>query len=162
VLLEDHDGLKPAGNCYCVTAPPVTAMLFREKRPRNIQLDITPIVDMVFNLLIFFALSINFSSAASIDLVLPQTSIPAPAPRAPVIQISRSLEIVVDRSAVDYDALPGVVAKVRRSSGDSCIIIMADETVNHGFVVAVMDICRQAGFEKISISARMHQAAMRQ
>ncbi len=128
-------------------------MIFKEKRSRNIQLDITPIVDMVFNLLIFFALSINFSAAASIDLILPKTSMPSPAPRAPVIQIGRSLEISVDRTEVAYEALPAAVSTLRRNSIDSGIVIMADEQVAHGFVVSVMDICRQAGYEKISIAA---------
>ena len=76
-------------------------MQFKEKRKKNIQLDITPIVDMVFNLLIFFALSLNFTAAASINLVLPSTSLPAPAPQGPVIQIDKNLEIAVDRAVID-------------------------------------------------------------
>jgi biopolymer transport protein ExbD len=71
------------------------------------------------------------------------------------VQISRDHAIAVDRSPVAYDVLPEVIASLRRHSDDSGIIIMADEAVQHGFVVSVMDICRQAGFEKISISARM-------
>lgn len=130
-------------------------MQFKEKRKKNIQLDITPIVDMVFNLLIFFALSINFSAAASINLVLPKTSLPSRAPQVPVIQINKSLDIAVDRTAIAYAELPEAVAVLFRQSVDPAIIIMADETVSHGFVVSVMGICRQAGFEKISISARM-------
>jgi len=130
-------------------------MQFKEKRKKNVQLDITPIVDMVFNLLIFFALSINFSAAASINLVLPRTSLPAPAPQGPVIQIDKNREIAVDRVAIDFAELPEVVAALYSPSGHPSIIIMADETVQHGFVVSVMDICRQAGFEKISISARI-------
>jgi len=129
-------------------------MHFKEKRKKNIQLDITPIVDMVFNLLIFFALSINFSAAASINLVLPETSVPAPQPQAPVVQIDKNLEIVVDHTITVYEALPGAIEDLQRQQGHSSIIIMADESVQHGFVVSVMDICRQAGFEKISISAR--------
>jgi len=131
-------------------------MQFKEKRKKNIQLDITPIVDMVFNLLIFFALSINFTAAASINLVLPKTSLPAPAPQqVPVIQIDKSLNIAVDRTAINYAGLPDTVAALYAQSVHRSIIIMADETVHHGFVVSVMDICRQAGFEKISISARV-------
>lgn len=118
------------------------------------QLDITPIVDMVFNLLIFFALSINFSAAASINLVLPKTLHPAPAPQVPVIQVDKNLVISVDRVAMEYAELPEAVAALHRQSAHPAIIIMADETVQHGFVVSVMDICRQAGFEKISISVR--------
>jgi biopolymer transport protein ExbD len=130
-------------------------MQFKEKRKKNVQLDITPIVDMVFNLLIFFALSINFTAAASINLVLPKTSFPDPAPLVPVIQINKNHEIAVDRIVIAYEALPQAVETLYRYSGDPAIIIMADETVRHGFVVSVMDICRQAGFEKISISARL-------
>lgn len=130
-------------------------MQFKEKRKKNIQLDITPIVDMVFNLLIFFALSINFSAAASIDLILPKTSVPAPQPQAPVVQIDKNLEIVVNHTITEYDELATAIEDQQRQHGHSSIIIMADESVQHGFVVSVMDICRQAGFEKISISARV-------
>jgi len=130
-------------------------MQFKEKRKKNIQLDITPIVDMVFNLLIFFALSINFTAAASINLVLPKTSLPSPAPQVPVIQISKNLDIALDRTVIAYEELPEAVMVLNRQGVYPAIIIMADETVNHGFVVSVMDICRQAGFEKISISARI-------
>jgi biopolymer transport protein ExbD len=132
-------------------------MRFREKRKKDIQLDITPIVDMVFNLLIFFALSINFSAAASIDLVLPKTSFPVPAPQVPIIQIDRKLEISIDRAVIQYDGLPGALAGLSAGSDSKAIIIMADEMVHHGYVVSVMDICKQAGFEKISISASIEQ-----
>lgn len=131
-------------------------MQFKEKRKKNVQLDITPVVDMVFNLLIFFALSINFSASASINLVLPKTSLPASAPQqAPVIQIDKNLEIAVDLAAIEFAELPEAVSALYSQSGHPSIIIMADETVQHGFVVSVMDICRKAGFEKISISARI-------
>lgn len=130
-------------------------MNFKEKRKKNVQLDITPIVDMVFNLLIFFALSLNFTAAASINLILPKTFFPNPAPQVPVIQIDKNLEITVDRAIITHDNLPGAVAALYAHSGRPSIIIMADERVQHGFVVSVMDICRQAGFEKISISARI-------
>ena len=130
-------------------------MQFKAKRKKNVQLDITPIVDMVFNLLIFFALSINFTAAASINLVLPETSVPDPQPQAPVVQINKNLEIVVDHTIIVYEELPEVIEGLRRKHGHSSIILMADETVQHDFVVSVMDICRQAGFEKIAISARV-------
>jgi len=131
-------------------------MQFKEKRSRSIQLDITPIVDMVFNLLIFFALSINFSSAAAINLKLPAASAPERAPhQAPIIQISRDLEIVLDREPVALDVLQDMVAHQYRHAETRDIIIMADEAVPHGFVVTVMDICRQAGAGRISISARV-------
>jgi len=132
-------------------------MQFREKRTKNIQLDITPIVDMVFNLLIFFALSINFSAPSTMNLVLPKISAPVSAQQAPVIQISRNLNIVFDRSPIGFDDLADAVVGLRRRSSGSGIIIMADESVHHGFVISVMDICRQAGYDKISISARVQQ-----
>jgi biopolymer transport protein ExbD len=130
-------------------------MNFKEKRKKSVQLDITPIVDMVFNLLIFFALSLNFTAAASINLVLPKTSFPDPAPQVPVVQIDKNLEISVDRAIIKYDDLPGALAALYARSGRPSLIIMADERVQHGFVVSVMDTCRKAGFKKLSISARI-------
>ena len=130
-------------------------MQFKEKRKKNIQLDITPIVDMVFNLLIFFALSINFSAAASINLVLPKIALPDSAPQVPVIQIDKNHEINIDRVLISYDALSDKVNNLYHQTQNPAIIIMADETVRHGFVVSIMDTCKQAGFEKISISAQL-------
>jgi biopolymer transport protein ExbD len=131
-------------------------MQFKEKRTRSIQLDITPIVDMVFNLLIFFALSINFSSAAALNLRLPAASTLERAPHhAPVLQISQDLRIMLDREAVSLALLPETMAAQYRQSDSRSIIIMADEAVPHGFVVSVMDVCRQAGADKISISVRI-------
>ena len=129
-------------------------MRFKEKRKKNIQLDITPIVDMVFNLLIFFALSINFTSAASINLVLPKVATPDVAPHVPVIQINKDHEISIDRVFIPYTELARELIGLHSFSPNPAIIIMADETVDHGYVVSVMDSCRQAGFEKISISAQ--------
>lgn len=131
-------------------------MHFRDKRPRTIQLDITPIVDMVFNLLIFFALSINFSAPGAINLSLPTTSLPSPSPQAPVIQITRALAVTLDGDPVSLEQIPAALDALKVRTAGPGIIIMADKDVPHGLVVNVMDMCRQAGFEKLSIAARVH------
>ena len=93
-------------------------MQFKDKRKKNIQLDITPIVDMVFKLLIFFALFINCTAAASINLVLPKTSVPSPATQFPVIQINKYPDIMLDHKAVTYTELPEAVVGLYRQSAD--------------------------------------------
>jgi biopolymer transport protein ExbD len=130
-------------------------MEFKEKRKKDIHLDITPIVDTVFNLLIFFALSLNFTFTSSLNINLPEVSskeIIGEAKRA-IIQITKKGEVFLNQSKVNNDSLSEMLQKIKLKTPLCNIVIQADERVPHGKVVSVMDICKKAGFNKISIAA---------
>jgi len=130
-------------------------MQFKEKRKKGIHLDITPIVDTVFNLLIFFALSLNFTFTSSLNINLPEVSskeIIGGTKRA-IIQITKKGEVFLNQSKVNNDSLSEMLQKIKLKTPLCNIVIQADERVPHGKVVSVMDICKKAGFNKISIAA---------
>lgn len=130
-------------------------MEFKEKRKKDIHLDITPIVDTVFNLLIFFALSLNFTFTSSLNINLPEVSskeIIGGTKRA-IIQITKKGEVFLNQSKVNNDSLSEMLQKIKLKTPLCNIVIQADERVPHGKVVSVMDICKKAGFNKISIAA---------
>lgn len=130
-------------------------MEFKEKRKKDIHLDITPIVDIVFNLLVFFALSLNFTFTSSLKINLPEVSskeIIGEAKRA-IIQITKKGEVFLNQSKVNNDSLSEMLQKIKLKTPLCNIVIQADERVPHGKVVSVMDICKKAGFNKISIAA---------
>ncbi len=130
-------------------------MNFKENKKKEIHLDITPIVDTVFNLLIFFALSLNFTSQSSIDINLPKLdTLPAgPAPREIIISISAQKKIFLNQQKTASADLAAALKKLGPQAAHNSIIIQADERVDHGTVVAVMGRCKQAGFKKIAIAA---------
>ncbi len=131
-------------------------MEFKKRRKNDIQLDITPIVDMVFILLIFFALSLNFTPASLLNINLPEASSKKiiNEKKQVKIQITRKGEVFLNESRVNQNLLAGILSEIRLKSPESNIVIEADYSIAHGKVVMIMEICKKAGFNKISIAAR--------
>jgi len=119
------------------------------------QLDVTPLVDTVFNLLIFFALSFNFASSVALPVNLPEASSSGPLDetRQIGIHITRTGAVLLNQTEVSLRHLRQELVRMRPGDSPAAAVIQADELVSHGRVVRVMDICRQAGFNKILIAA---------
>ncbi len=128
-------------------------MRFRRKKKEEIGLDLTPMVDTVFNLLIFFALSLNFIVLPGINIKLPQarTEDLPQGKREANILITKDNRIFLNRKPVSIDTLADELRSTLKSK-DSIIIIQADRDVRHGRVVEVMDIIKTSGFNRIAIA----------
>ncbi len=129
-------------------------MRFQKERKKNSSLlDITPIVDTVFNLLIFFALSLNFISTPGIRVSLPKSA------AQEITREKRDLRVVItsrdqlylNERPVDLIGLGDHFRNAAQSNPATQILIQADERVAHGKVVAVMDLARSAGLHRLAI-----------
>ena len=116
-------------------------------------LDLTPIVDVVFNLLIFFALSLNFSEiTSSLNIKLPKAqSSEVITDRQIVVGIEKGNKISINDQFVLLDQIPTFLSSENRNK---VIVIKADKTIDHGFVVQIMDMIKQAGFKKLGIAVK--------
>lgn len=133
-------------------------MRFRTERKRNNSfLDITPVVDTVFNLLIFFALSLNFISTPGIQISLPKSSAKevAKEERDLRVSIKPSGELYLGEVKVNLNQLNARFKQAVASSDEIQLLIQADENVSHGKVVEVMDSARQAGLYRMAIVTRL-------
>ncbi len=132
-------------------------MRFRtsSKKSNNL-LDITPVVDTVFNLLIFFALSLNFVSTPGIRVNLPKSSAAELARDKKDVRviIKSAGELYVGESRVDGKGLADHLQKAAGANVDTQVLIQADERVPHGKVVEVMDLARKAGLHSLAIITR--------
>ena len=132
-------------------------MRFQSERKRSDSiLDITPIVDTVFNLLIFFALSLNFVSTPGIQVNLPKSSaqeIPQERKDFRVI-MTDSGQIYANQKATDLKTLAREFDRAAQAASDTQILIQADQRVTHGKVVEVMDLARRAGLHRLAIVTR--------
>ena len=129
-------------------------MNFRpRKRPAGGFLDMTPFVDTIFNLLIFFALSMNFLVNPGITVDLPDASAPQVARQRDDIRIvvTPAGEIRLDGAPVTLPALRARLDTLAGERGDAQVLIRADRRVPHGVVVAVMDAARSAGLTRLAI-----------
>lgn len=129
-------------------------MRFQKERRKNSGLiDITPIVDTVFNLLIFFALSLNFISTPGIRVNLPKSA------AQEITREKRDLRVVItstdqlylNERPVDLNDLGDHFRKAAQSNQETQILIQADQRVAHGKVVEIMDLARSAGLHRLAI-----------
>ena len=116
-------------------------------------MDLTPIVDVVFNLLIFFALSLNFSQiTSSINIKLPKAkSSEIVTEKQVVVSIEKGNKIYINDKKLFIDQIPNYLDDI---SKDKVVVIKADEGIDHGFVVQVMDLVKRSGFNKLGIAVK--------
>lgn len=133
-------------------------MHFRKPRHKGggINLDMTPMIDCVFNLLIFFALSFNFGVSPGIKVKLPEASAEALKKEKKEITVSISREGVlsVDGKTVNINELTSRFKELYNANPDAAVIIQGDEEAQHGKVVMVMDKAKAAGLNKLAIATR--------
>ena len=137
-------------------------MQFKEKTGSDAHLDITPIVDTVFNLLIFFALSLNFIVTPGIKVNLPESSTEEIVREKEeiVIVIKQGNEIFINNSSVSIEQLFSILSESAQRNRETLIIIQADQEVSHGRVVKVMDTAKRAGLTRLAIATIVMKEAM--
>ena len=121
-------------------------------------LELTPMIDVVFLLMIFFLVASKLDEAdRSIDVVLPQASAAKPLtskPREFVINIDREGNYFAGARPVRLDDLQQLL---RQAAADNpqrqTVIVRADEETAHKFVVGAMDACVQAGIEDYQVQS---------
>ena len=119
----------------------------------DLSLDLTTIVDVVFNLLIFFALSLNFSQiTSSLNIKLPKAgSSEVITDKQIVVSIEKGNKIYINDNKLFLDQVPTFLTNEDKSK---VVVLKADKSIDHGFVVQVMDIIKRSGFNKIGIAVK--------
>jgi biopolymer transport protein ExbD len=132
-------------------------MQFRKRKARSMLIDITPLIDVIFLLLIFFMISTTFITAPGIHVNLPTaTSQPKPEKQKPLeITITEKNQFFLDGRAVGIPDLRDALATAPGKTEETALIIKADGKVHHQVVVEVMDAAKQAGIHKLSIATRL-------
>ena len=132
-------------------------MEFKKKRKKDIHIDITPLVDTVFILLIFFALSLNFTKNTALDIQLPEITSKKPSSQDDkiLINITKDEIIYLNNKPVDnINNLKKMLSKLQTIKKYG-LIIEADLNVRHGKIVEIMDICKTSGINNIAIAAQI-------
>lgn len=116
--------------------------------------NLTPLIDMVFILLIFFLVTASFTKEAGIDVDRPSAQTAERQERGNlIIAVSQSGEIWIDNQQVDIRAVRAHVERLHAQNPEGTVIVMADKNSRSGMMVDVMDQVRLAGVENIAIAA---------
>jgi biopolymer transport protein ExbD len=135
-------------------------MKFR-RRPRNeVSIELTPLIDVVFLLLIFFMVSTTFIRETQLDLELPEASgeLQQPEEQSIVITIAENGMYAVNDQALVNNRLATLMRALRQQIGEDDasrqLIITADANASHQAVVRAMDAAGQVGLTRLSITTQ--------
>lgn len=131
-------------------------MEFKFKRTKRVKpcIDSTPLIDCVFNLLIFFAVSTTLISTRSgINVNLPKAVTSDKAPKNIVISIKEDANIYFEDMQVTMESLKSVVKRQMSKAPSTAFIINADKETKYDLLVKVIDVVRQSGGQKLALAA---------
>jgi biopolymer transport protein ExbD len=137
----------------------VTVQFRRRARP-DLALNIAPLIDVVFLLVIFFAVSTTFLDTAGLRLDLPEsTSTASRSPEDLTVVLTKDGTIVFEGEKIETDRLEERLRQELVQRDDKTVVLRADSASTHGQVVAIMDRIRAAGAAGLTVAA--HDASER-
>ena len=128
----------------------------RHQQPdQDTELDLTPMLDVVFIMLIFFIVTTSFVKEAGIAVHTPQAETAQRQESANIlIAIHESGAIWIDGRPIDVRALKTKVARMHGENPKGTVVVQSDERADTGILVQVMDQIRLAGIDQIAIAAK--------
>lgn len=119
------------------------------------EINLTPMLDVVFIMLIFFIVTTSFVKEAGVEVNQPSAETTQRQDKNNIlIAITPTGEIWIDKQQVDVRAVRANVQRLRAQSPDSAVVIQADTEARTGILVKVMDQVRLAGVENVAIAAQ--------
>jgi biopolymer transport protein ExbD len=118
------------------------------------EINITPMLDVVFIMLIFFIVTASFVKEAGVDVKRPGAVTAETKGMASIfIAITEEGDIWIDRRLVDMRAVQANIERLLAENPKGSVIIQADRESKNGLLVQVMDAAKLAGVQDISIAA---------
>ena len=126
----------------------------RVKSEEN-SLDLTPMMDIVFIMLIFFIVTTSFVKETGVDINRPNAETAERDERGNIlVAITATNGIWIDKRRVDLKAVRANIERLKIEYPEGSVIIQADKESRSGLLVEAMDQIRLAGVQNISIAAK--------
>ncbi len=117
------------------------------------EINLTPMLDVVFIMLIFFIVTASFIKEAGIDVNRPDAfTADKQEDAAILIAISENDEIWIDRRMTDPRAVRGMIERLHAENPKGSIVIQADKESTNDALVVVMEAAKQAGVANVAIA----------
>ena len=132
-------------------------MKFLRKKNTELSLEVTPLIDIVFLLLIFFVLNSQFDKLTSMDLSLPKVNsnqLNEMVGDNLIIEITSNEQIILNGTLLQefsYSTLDDFINK--NHSNNKIAVISADSNTKYQYLVTVMDVLNKNNFERVEINA---------
>ncbi|MCH7644225.1 MAG: biopolymer transporter ExbD [Myxococcales bacterium] len=128
----------------------------RRASAEEAEVDLTPMLDVVFIMLIFFIVTASFVKESGIDVNRPDAATAVVKPRGNIlVAITPSGQIWIDKRVVDVRSIRANLERLHAENPQGAVVIQADTDSKNGLLVAVMDAAKLAKIENISIAAEI-------
>ena len=128
----------------------------RRASAEEAEVDLTPMLDVVFIMLIFFIVTASFVKESGIDVNRPDAATAVIKPRGNIlVAITPSGQIWIDKRVVDVRSIRANLERLHAENPQGAVVIQADTDSKNGLLVAVMDAAKLAKIENISIAAEI-------
>jgi len=127
----------------------------KRREEEESEINITPMMDIVFIMLIFFIVTTSFIKETGIDPNRPEAETAKRAELGNIlIAIAPNDRIWMNKAPIELEAVKIMMELAHAENPESSVVIVADELASTGLVLDVMDQIRLSGISKISLSAR--------
>jgi biopolymer transport protein ExbD len=128
----------------------------RDRGEEEDEVNLTPMLDVVFIMLIFFIVTASFVKEAGIDVTRPPAATAERKERGNIlVAITENDQIWIDRRQVDPRALRANIERLHAENPQGSVVIQADKSSKNGLLVQVMDAARLAGVSSVSLAAEI-------
>lgn len=119
------------------------------------EINMAPMIDMVFILLIFFLVTTTFVRETGVEVERPQAQTAVLREQAGLlVGITAAGQVFIDGRQVDMHSVRGLVERFLAETPEGGVVVVADKASPAGKVIAVLDQARMAGAEKVAVAAR--------
>ncbi len=120
----------------------------------NAAINLTPLIDMVFILLIFFAVNSTFVKQPGVDVDQPSARTTMIQQASTIlIAVTETGDVWIDKQRLDVRRVRGMVERMLLESPDASVVVLSDQDSRTGVVVEVIDQARLAGASRVAIAA---------
>lgn len=118
-------------------------------------MNMAPLIDMVFILLIFFLVTTSFVKESGVEVQRPAAATAEPRERASlIIAVTAQGQVHIDRQLTDIRSVRARMEHFLAETPEGSVVIAADRDSRTGDVIRVLDACRLAGVQDVSVAAR--------
>lgn len=128
-------------------------MRFRPRKQNVDNIDVSPLIDMVFILLIFFMVTTTFVKDMKLDINRPSAASASKASSKVVrVYIDNTNEIYIDNQPVKLWAVQSKLRDILRGNSDKSVLVISDATIPVERLIDVVDECRLSGAKDVAVS----------
>ena len=125
------------------------------RKQKDVGIEMGPLMDIVFILLIFFVVTSSFTRETGVDVTKPQAQSASQLEKEILlIAITREGTIHMNERQVDLASLQDILKQSLAKAPDREAVVIADKESETGVLVQVIDMCNLAGVKKVSIAAQ--------